>query len=91
MSYGKLYGVGAGPGAPDLVTLRALAVLQRVPVLALPRSSDYGASKAWEIIEPSLGEVSDPSGKDDPHDQDNDRAQNLKPITDGEIDAESFH
>jgi precorrin-2/cobalt-factor-2 C20-methyltransferase len=57
MNYGKLYGVGAGPGAPDLVTLRALAVLQRVPVLALPRSSDYGASKAWEIIEPSLGEV----------------------------------
>jgi precorrin-2/cobalt-factor-2 C20-methyltransferase len=58
MSPGRLYGVGVGPGAPDLITLRALAVLRRVPVLALPRSSDYGASKAWEIVEPSLREMS---------------------------------
>jgi precorrin-2/cobalt-factor-2 C20-methyltransferase len=57
VTYGKLYGVGAGPGAPDLLTLRALAVLKRVPVLALPRGSDYGASMAWEIIEPSLGQM----------------------------------
>ena len=33
MSWGKLYGVGVGPGAPDLLTLRARAVLERVPVL----------------------------------------------------------
>ena len=52
-----LYGVGVGPGAPDLITLRALAVLKRVPVLALPRGSDYGASKAWEIVQPALGET----------------------------------
>jgi precorrin-2/cobalt-factor-2 C20-methyltransferase len=57
MTYGTLYGVGVGPGAPDLITLRALSVLRRVPVLALPRSSDYGASKAWAILEPSLAEV----------------------------------
>jgi precorrin-2/cobalt-factor-2 C20-methyltransferase len=55
MSYGKLFGVGVGPGAPDLVTVRALDVMRRVPVLALPRSSDYGASKAWEIAKPMLG------------------------------------
>lgn len=59
MRYGKLYGVGAGPGAPDLLTLRALSVLRRVPVLALPRSNDYGASKAWEIVGPSLEDVAD--------------------------------
>lgn len=57
MRYGTLYGVGVGPGAPDLITLRALEVLRRAPVLALPRSSDYGASKAWEIVKPALGEV----------------------------------
>ena len=57
MTYGKLYGVGVGPGAPDLLTLRALDVLRRVPVLALPRSSDHGASMAWRIVQPALGEV----------------------------------
>lgn len=52
-----LYGVGVGPGAPDLMTLRALDVLRRAPVLALPRGSDHGASMAWRILRPVLGEV----------------------------------
>jgi precorrin-2/cobalt-factor-2 C20-methyltransferase len=54
---GRLYGVGVGPGAPDLLTLRALDVMRRARVLALPRSSDFGASKAWEIVGPALGDV----------------------------------
>ena len=53
---GTLYGVGVGPGAPDLLTLRAVRVLESVDVLALPRGSDYGASVAWEIIAPIVGE-----------------------------------
>ena len=57
MSYGTLYGVGVGPGAPDLMTLRAVETLKRAEVLALPRSSDYGASMAWKIIEPVIGKV----------------------------------
>ena len=57
MSYPILYGVGVGPGAPDLLTLRAVETLKRVEVLALPRSSDYGASMAWKIIEPVIGKV----------------------------------
>jgi precorrin-2/cobalt-factor-2 C20-methyltransferase len=57
MTPGTLYGVGVGPGAPDLVTLRALAVLRRAPVLALPRGSDHGASIAWQIVRPVLGDV----------------------------------
>jgi precorrin-2/cobalt-factor-2 C20-methyltransferase len=48
----KLFGVGVGPGAPDLVTLRALAVLRSVDVLALPRSNDWGESMAWKIVGP---------------------------------------
>jgi len=53
-----LYGVGVGPGAPDLITLRAIDTIKRVPVLALPRGSDYGASKAWGIVQPTIGEIS---------------------------------
>jgi precorrin-2/cobalt-factor-2 C20-methyltransferase len=52
---GKLYGVGAGPGASDLLTLRAVRVLESVDVLALPRGSDFGASVAWEIVAPVVG------------------------------------
>lgn len=57
MSHGTLYGVGVGPGAPDLITLRALNVLKVADVLALPRSNDFGASMAWSIVKPTLGEV----------------------------------
>ena len=53
---GILHGVGVGPGAPDLLTLRAVRVLESADVLALPRSSDFGASVAWSIVEPIVGE-----------------------------------
>ena len=56
MTYGRLYGVGVGPGAPDLLTLRAVRTLERADVLALPRSSDYGASMACKIVKPVIGE-----------------------------------
>src|SRR3954447_2124282 len=52
---GTLYGVGVGPGASDLLTLRAVRVLETVDVLALPRSSDFGVSVAWSIIAPVVG------------------------------------
>jgi precorrin-2/cobalt-factor-2 C20-methyltransferase len=51
---GTLYGIGAGPGAPDLLTLRASRLLASVDVLALPRGSDFGASVAWQIIESAI-------------------------------------
>lgn len=51
---GRLWGLGMGPGAPDLVTLRAVKVMQSVPVLAIPRPSAYATSIAWRIAEPHL-------------------------------------
>jgi precorrin-2/cobalt-factor-2 C20-methyltransferase len=40
-----------------LLTLRAVETLKKAAVLALPRSSDYGASMAWRIIQPVIGEA----------------------------------
>src|SRR5205823_45076 len=54
MTYGTLYGVGVGPGAPDLLTVRAIDVLRRADVLALPRSTDFGESVAWSIVQSHL-------------------------------------
>lgn len=54
MAYGKLFGVGVGPGAPDLMTLRAVDVLRTVDVIAIPRSNRYAKSVAWRIAEPNV-------------------------------------
>lgn len=46
-----LYGVGVGPGAPDLVTLRAAAVIQQVDVIAVPVARPDAESYALAIAE----------------------------------------
>ncbi len=50
---GTLYGLGIGPGDPDLITLKALKRLQSAPVLAYPALED-GDSLARAIIAPHL-------------------------------------
>jgi len=57
MSGARLYGVGVGPGAPDLLTLRAASVLRGASVLAAPRSSPKDASLALRITREAVGEV----------------------------------
>lgn len=54
---GTLYGVGVGPGAPDLMTLRAVRLLQRADVIAIPRRSEQDVSLAWRIAEENVGPV----------------------------------
>lgn len=54
---GILYGVGVGPGAADLVTLRAVAVLRRAAVVAAPRALDGGVSLALRIAREAAGDV----------------------------------
>ena len=46
---GKLYGLGLGPGDPDLITLKAHRILTSVPVVAYP-APDTGPSFAREIV-----------------------------------------
>ncbi|MBI4397565.1 MAG: precorrin-2 C(20)-methyltransferase [Candidatus Omnitrophica bacterium] len=55
--FGKLYGVGVGPGAEDLITLRAVRVLQNAATIAIPRRDEFTPSVAWRIAEPSVGEI----------------------------------
>ncbi|HOW63336.1 MAG TPA: precorrin-2 C(20)-methyltransferase [Candidatus Contendobacter sp.] len=40
---GTLYGVGVGPGDPELLTLKAVRILQSVPVVAYPATPQGGA------------------------------------------------
>ena len=44
-----LYGVGVGTGNPELITLKALRILQSVPVIAYP-ASEEGNSFARSIV-----------------------------------------
>jgi precorrin-2/cobalt-factor-2 C20-methyltransferase len=50
-----LYGLGIGPGAPDLLTLRAAAILARVPVVVGPRPRRGDDSLAARIAQPHFG------------------------------------
>jgi precorrin-2/cobalt-factor-2 C20-methyltransferase len=50
---GRLYGLGIGPGDPDLITLKALKRLQAAPVVAYP-APEKGDSLARAIVAPHL-------------------------------------
>lgn len=60
---GTFYGVGVGPGDPELMTIKAVRVVEGSGVLAVPRSRDScedGRSKALAILE----SVIDVTGKE---------------------------
>jgi precorrin-2/cobalt-factor-2 C20-methyltransferase len=46
---GQLYGIGVGPGDPELLTLKALRLLRAAPVIAYP-APETGASFARAIV-----------------------------------------
>ncbi|MGV1829965.1 precorrin-2 C(20)-methyltransferase [Agrobacterium vitis] len=50
---GKLYGLGLGPGDPELMTLKAHRILTSAPVIAYP-APDTGPSFARQIAAPYL-------------------------------------
>lgn len=49
MSYGTLYGVGVGPGDPDLLTIKAARIIGQVPIIAVPVAKVDGDSYAHAI------------------------------------------
>ena len=50
---GTLYGLGIGPGDPELITLKALRRLRAAPVVAYP-APETGDSLARQIVAPHL-------------------------------------
>ena len=52
----KLYGVGIGPGDPELLTLKALRIIRESPVIALP-GSDPKETVAYKIVKGAYPEM----------------------------------
>lgn len=50
---GVLYGVGVGPGDPELLTMKAVRVLRRCPVIAAPQTKS-GETLALDIVRRAL-------------------------------------
>jgi precorrin-2/cobalt-factor-2 C20-methyltransferase len=50
---GTLYGIGVGPGDPDLLTVKAVKTIAACPVLAFP-APETGASLARTIADPHV-------------------------------------
>ena len=55
---GTLFGLGVGPGDPELLTLKAVRLIEESPVLAYPAPADGTESMARTIAAPHI-----PSGK----------------------------
>lgn len=53
----KLTVVGIGPGAPDLLTLRALDVLKKASLVIVPRAKDGKPGVAERAVLENLGEI----------------------------------
>ena len=51
VSYGHLYGVGVGPGDPELLTLKAQRILQQVPIICVPQAETSTESYSLSIVQ----------------------------------------
>jgi len=51
---GKIYGIGVGPGDPELLTLKAYRILKDINVLCIPKSKAEKESLALSIVTGAL-------------------------------------
>lgn len=56
MSYGTFYGMGVGPGDPELLTVKAASILGRCPHVVVPKAKADGGSVALEIARSYVSE-----------------------------------
>ncbi len=58
-TYGTLYGIGVGPGDPDLMPLKSVNILKRVPLIFAAASTKNTYSQAVRIAEPHIPATSE--------------------------------
>ncbi len=58
MTRGKLYGIGVGPGDPELITLKALRLMKECDVIAIP-GKDPSESVAYKIAQGAYPQIAD--------------------------------
>ncbi|MEA1967793.1 MAG: precorrin-2 C(20)-methyltransferase [Thermodesulfobacteriota bacterium] len=54
--YGKLFGIGVGPGDPELLTIKAVRLIQKADVIFTAASTKNSYSLAVEIAKPHLSD-----------------------------------
>ncbi|MBQ7514755.1 MAG: precorrin-2 C(20)-methyltransferase [Schwartzia sp.] len=54
---GTFYGIGVGPGDPELLTMKAVKALQKVDIIIAPRTEKKDGSVALDIARPYLKET----------------------------------
>ena len=53
-SHGTFYGIGVGPGDPELLTVKAINALKKIDVLIAPKTEKKSDSVALSIAQPHL-------------------------------------
>ena len=56
--FGTLYGIGVGPGDPDLIPLKSIKIIKRVEVIFAASSTKNAHSQAVKIAAPHIPETS---------------------------------
>ncbi|MBR3213608.1 MAG: precorrin-2 C(20)-methyltransferase [Methanosphaera sp.] len=56
MAIGKLYGVGVGPGDPELVTIKAARIIKETDIIFAPKSRNGKPSVALNIVQGIIDE-----------------------------------
>ena len=54
MEKGKFYGVGIGPGCPDLITVRGSKLINSADIIYVPTKNGVENSVAYKTIKPYL-------------------------------------
>ena len=54
---GTFYGIGVGPGDPELLTMKAIKAIEKADVLIAPKTEEKEGTVALSIDKPYLKDV----------------------------------